>query len=233
VNESGQIVGARSETNLRGDTEAFLYDTVTGVHTDLHALLNGTSPGITEANGINDHGVVIGEGSAGGFIAAWVWDPNAGFTFMPALKNGDRDRNHTADINNEGVVVGWAATDGWTDWRAYIWDETRGIRDLNDLVDLPQGFILDRAASISDTGVIVGIGHWGPGWGPSVAYALFPIETSCYADCTGEGMLDVFDFLCFQDAFVSGDPYADCTGEGTLDVFDFLCFQDAFVTGCP
>jgi probable HAF family extracellular repeat protein len=152
---------------------------------------------------------------------------------MPALKNGDRDRNHTADINNEGVVVGWAATDGWTDWRAYIWDETRGIRDLNDLVDLPQGFILDRAASISDTGVIVGIGHWGPGWGPSVAYALFPIETSCYADCTGEGMLDVFDFLCFQDAFVSGDPYADCTGEGTLDVFDFLCFQDAFVTGCP
>jgi hypothetical protein len=46
-------------------------------------------------------------------------------------------------------------------------------------------------------------------------------------------VLDIFDFLCFQDAFVSGDPYADCTGEGTLDVFDFLCFQDAFVTGCP
>jgi hypothetical protein len=57
--------------------------------------------------------------------------------------------------------------------------------------------------------------------------------SGCYADCDGTGVLDVFDFLCFQDAFVSGDPYADCTGEGTLDVFDFLCFQDAFVTGCP
>jgi len=58
-------------------------------------------------------------------------------------------------------------------------------------------------------------------------------DESCYPDCTGEGTLDIFDFLCFQDAFVQMAPYADCTGEGTYDIFDFLCFQDAFVTGCP
>jgi hypothetical protein len=63
---------------------------------------------------------------------------------------------------------------------------------------------------------------------------------SCYADCdqqTGAGVLDIFDFLCFQDAFVSNDPYAcDCdtgSGAGVCDIFDFLCFQDAFVSGCP
>ena len=61
----------------------------------------------------------------------------------------------------------------------------------------------------------------------------------CYADCdisTGIGTLDIFDFLCFQNAFVSGECYADCdrsTGAGTFDIFDFLCFQDAFVRGCP
>jgi hypothetical protein len=55
----------------------------------------------------------------------------------------------------------------------------------------------------------------------------------CYADCDGNQTLDVFDFLCFQDAFVQGDPYADCDGNTVLDVFDFLCFQDAFVVGCP
>jgi hypothetical protein len=55
----------------------------------------------------------------------------------------------------------------------------------------------------------------------------------CYADCDGNETLDVFDFLCFQDAFVQGDPYADCDGNTVLDVFDFLCFQDAFVVGCP
>jgi len=58
----------------------------------------------------------------------------------------------------------------------------------------------------------------------------------CYVDCdtsTGSGVLDIFDFLCFQDAFVTMGPYADCDGNTVFDVFDFLCFQDAFVTGCP
>jgi len=68
---------------------------------------------------------------------------------------------------------------------------------------------------------------------PAIDNLTFEGEAACYPDCTGEGTLDIFDFLCFQDAFVQGDPYADCTGEGTFDIFDFLCFQDAFVTGCP
>ena len=62
----------------------------------------------------------------------------------------------------------------------------------------------------------------------------------CYADCdqsTGIGVLDLFDFLCFQNSFVLGEPYAcDCdtsTGQLVCDLFDFLCFQDAFVGGCP
>ena len=62
----------------------------------------------------------------------------------------------------------------------------------------------------------------------------------CYADCdqsTGHGVLDLFDFLCFQNSFVAGEPYAcDCdtsTGPLVCDLFDFLCFQGAFVGGCP
>jgi len=68
----------------------------------------------------------------------------------------------------------------------------------------------------------------------------FQFALPCYADCdqsTGAGVLDIFDFLCFQDTFVAGDPYAcDCdtsTGPLVCDIFDFLCFQDAFVAGCP
>jgi len=57
--------------------------------------------------------------------------------------------------------------------------------------------------------------------------------TSCYADCDGNEVLDIFDFLCFQDAFTVGDPYANCDGNAVLDIFDFLCFQDEFVAGCP
>jgi hypothetical protein len=98
--------------------------------------------------------------------------------------------------------------------------------------------------------------HLEPAWSSTDAHLRVTIDTSagsaehtsgpitivgdgCYPDCdqsTGPGVLDVFDFLCFQDAFVVSDPYAcDCnqaTGAGTCDIFDFLCFQDAFVLGC-
>ena len=62
--------------------------------------------------------------------------------------------------------------------------------------------------------------------------ALLDGATGCYADCDGDGQLTIFDFLCFQNAFASGEPYADCDGDGSLTIFDFLCFQNAFARGC-
>jgi hypothetical protein len=55
----------------------------------------------------------------------------------------------------------------------------------------------------------------------------------CYADCDDSGSADLFDFLCFQNAFAAGSPLADCDESGALDLFDFLCFQNAFDAGCP
>ena len=57
--------------------------------------------------------------------------------------------------------------------------------------------------------------------------------SSCYPDCTGDGVLTVSDFGCFQTRFAAGDPYADCNGDGILTVADFGCFQTRFVAGCP
>ena len=57
---------------------------------------------------------------------------------------------------------------------------------------------------------------------------------SCYPDCNPNGVLDIFDFLCFQNSFVAGEPYAcDCDPDPACNIFDFLCFQNAFVAGCP
>ncbi|MCH8270364.1 MAG: SBBP repeat-containing protein, partial [Planctomycetes bacterium] len=80
----------------------------------------------------------------------------------------------------------------------------------------------------------------GPNAGDIDAFvARFTVD-SCYADCNktaGPRVLDLFDFLCFQDSFVNREPYAcDCdisTGPIVCDIFDFLCFQNAFVAGCP
>jgi hypothetical protein len=54
----------------------------------------------------------------------------------------------------------------------------------------------------------------------------------CAPDCTGDGALDLFDFLCFVNLFNAGDELADCTGDGVRDLFDFLCFVNLFNAGC-
>ena len=78
----------------------------------------------------------------------------------------------------------------------------------------------------------------------TVTFDLYPLQedallarfgqAACYADCDPNGVLDIFDFLCFQNSFVAGEPYAcDCNPDPACDIFDFPCFQTAFVGGCP
>jgi len=58
------------------------------------------------------------------------------------------------------------------------------------------------------------------------------VSDLCLADVTGDGTLDIFDFLAFQDLFVNSEVLADVNGDGTLNIFDFLAYQDRFTTGC-
>jgi hypothetical protein len=55
----------------------------------------------------------------------------------------------------------------------------------------------------------------------------------CFADCDGNGELNILDFVCYQGLFQSGDPGADCDGNGQLNILDFVCFQGEFQAGCP
>ncbi|MCA9278413.1 MAG: hypothetical protein H6815_07115 [Phycisphaeraceae bacterium] len=58
----------------------------------------------------------------------------------------------------------------------------------------------------------------------------------CYANCdnsAGSHPLNIFDYICFGNAYAAGDPYADCDGNSTLNIFDYICFGNAYGTGCP
>jgi hypothetical protein len=68
--------------------------------------------------------------------------------------------------------------------------------------------------------------------GLTITEAGFVDASACRADCDGDGRLSIFDFLCFQNLFASGDLAADFDGDGRLTIFDFLAFQNAFVQGC-
>jgi len=62
---------------------------------------------------------------------------------------------------------------------------------------------------------------------------------ACYANCDGSTIvpvLNVNDFICFQNLYAAGDPMANCDGSSlppVLNVNDFICFQNKYAAGCP
>ncbi|MEQ8844263.1 MAG: GC-type dockerin domain-anchored protein [Phycisphaerales bacterium] len=58
------------------------------------------------------------------------------------------------------------------------------------------------------------------------------VRTDCLADLDGNGELDLFDFVAFQNFFMDASPVADLDADGDLTIFDFLVFQNAFDAGC-
>jgi len=64
-------------------------------------------------------------------------------------------------------------------------------------------------------------------------YEVVGPDEGCFADCNDDGMLNVLDFVCYQQLFSSGDDAADCNDDATLNILDFTCFQSAFAEGCP
>jgi probable HAF family extracellular repeat protein len=216
--------------------EAFRWEN--GMMTGLGFLPGDTG---SAASGVSADGSTIIGGS---FVVGGIGSNNFRWTQaigMEYLGPGPGGSNCDAiGVSGDGsVIVGtcYAATRGY----ASIWTEATGVRALEEVLvndyglDLT-GWMLIVAFSVSPSGDAI------TGWGinPAGEQEAFLAVLSCTADCdrsSGSGVLDVFDFLCFQDLFVSGDPYAcDCdttTGARTCDVFDFLCFQDAFVAGCP
>lgn len=55
----------------------------------------------------------------------------------------------------------------------------------------------------------------------------------CTLDLNFDCLLNVFDFVTFQNLFAAGDPAADFDDDGSLTIFDFLAYQTAFAAGCP
>ncbi|MCW5756123.1 MAG: hypothetical protein KIT54_02700 [Phycisphaeraceae bacterium] len=88
-------------------------------------------------------------------------------------------------------------------------------------------FSLARSRTNFDPATMVG-----PGFHNILDPFEYPSHPDCYADCDGDGDLNIFDFLCFQNKFAVRDLAADCDLDGRFTIFDFLCFQNRFSRGC-
>ena len=68
--------------------------------------------------------------------------------------------------------------------------------------------------------------------------AFTPTGNPCYANCDGSSVppvLNVNDFLCFNNRFAAGESYANCDASTTppvLNINDFICFSNRFAAGC-
>ena len=61
---------------------------------------------------------------------------------------------------------------------------------------------------------------------------LLPCETTCPADCNGDGALNILDFVCFQNEWQNQSPAGDCDDNGQYNILDFVCYQNLFSAGC-
>jgi serralysin len=64
--------------------------------------------------------------------------------------------------------------------------------------------------------------------GPDAGFA----QSTCAVDLTGDGIVNVQDFLAFLQAFASGGANADFNGDGQINLQDFLAFLQAYAIGC-
>jgi hypothetical protein len=91
---------------------------------------------------------------------------------------------------------------------------------LNRFADIP---------TVANTGV-------GPAW---IDRGASEVQLACYANCdgsTGAPILNVNDFVCFNNLYAAGSPNANCDGSTVapvLNVNDFVCFQNKYAAGCP
>ena len=149
INESGVITGVSwtSPINTVGTTHGFKY--VNGIMTDLGTV--STPDGYARGEGINDAGEIVGRASLTTFIDSdkhlsyWEADGTLNSYVGPGtISSGN-------DINNNGLIVGYARKAGSNERFAASWDTDGNINFLSEF-----GGNDSRAWAVNDDGIIVG-----------------------------------------------------------------------------
>ena len=168
VNVHGVVVGYSD--NARGATHAIVWTNRTGME-DLGTLPGG---GSASANSINNLGPAAGGSDTvrhGRYYCcrAALWDKD-----KKVVDLGTLGANWAAAsaINNNGEVV------GTSQWRAFLWSQEKGMRDVNHFISHNSGWTLQWATGINDHGQITG---WGTINGQTHAFLLTPQDQPPWA----------------------------------------------------
>jgi len=194
--------------------------------------------GILQSTGTDISGdgrVIVGTSVSSRGTEAYRWTALTGMAGLGDVSGGTFSSGARGVSQDGWRIVGQGNDENGA--AAFLWDPIQGTRSLRNVLkdygfDLP-GWTFGSANDISADGrTIVGSAR-NPAGDPEGFLARIP--PFCYADCdqsTAVGTLDLQDFLCYQQRFLTADLYSDCNQDGSHDIFDFLCFQDHFFEGC-
>lgn len=184
-----------------------------------------------QARGVSPNGVVVvGSVFTPEGLRAFRWTTGSGMQNLGVLSRGTASGAYA--VSGNGETVGGIAQFSPSPARAFLWRESIGMVDLTDYLSAlganTAGWRLERLEGISHDGrSLAGLGYVG---GQKRAFLVTGLPKECRADMNGDGLLNIFDFLEFQNLFAAEDPRADFNHDG---IFDFIEFQNAFAAGCP
>lgn len=144
INRNSEVTGFSDVAN--GSSYAFIWSRARGMRM-LPGLPGG---GGSSGNGINDAGQIAGGSECGGgCLHAVLWSASGSAQDLGVLNGASFSSAYA--INNLGQVVGASG-------HAFVWSETGGMQDLNDLIPPNSGWLLEYAFAINDVGQITGQG---------------------------------------------------------------------------
>lgn len=164
INDSGQVTGGAM--NASGVYRPFRW--ANGTMTDLGTLGGDNKSVDHRGEAINSSGDVAGRSyTAGNAKHAFFY--SGSMTDLGVLTGGTQ--SWAFGVNDSDIVVGTSDTTGAV-FRAFVWDSTNGMRNLNSLISGSSGWTLLRATDINNDGFITG---WGTnGSGNTRAFLLTP-----------------------------------------------------------
>ena len=172
INNDGYAVGYKYRYGLSGSS-AILINTNAPVN-DASDVVYLATPYGGRAADINNSNMIVGttggNSSTGEYATAFLYDYNENSVIslgtLPSNGPGSEPglTSSAYDINDQNQVVGtsWLVTANTSlndpsTYHAFLWENGQ-MSDLNDLTQLPTGWILTRATAINEYGDIVGVG---------------------------------------------------------------------------
>ena len=151
INERGVVAG--TATLATGEKHAFI------AHGENSRDLGTIGGAESEALDINDHGVVVGISLvSNGDKRAFVWkDKVMTELTTPSILRARTGNSEALSLNNKGWIVGAEQIDQ-QEKRGIIWVDGNGY-SLNDLVEQSDGWVIQMAGAINDSGQIAGTAY--------------------------------------------------------------------------